>query len=418
MGGLFSCIKGCGRCTEPTETEQAVDTQLSLQVGTDLIALSTTMPTTDSQPSRKDGQGVAKSSETKPAADKKPQGKDGSNTAESSTAKSAMAPTQTAAAAVFRTAELLEDILSRVDVRTLLLSQRVSRTWNEIITSSPPLQRQLFFLAEHAESIEHMTTGRRRNPLLEQVFAPWFVDKGHHRADDCPNPFEALFPRAGGQAAEAKRLAFTRREASWRRMLVQQPACERLGFIRESGKPETEYSGAVLRFPLPGSRWVGRRRRWGDKNRWPREDDDGEEDDTVCPWATEPEDAAAAAAGPSVGGGSHDSGGVRMGAMYDLLLRFLGHQHSPRIGYQVVWREPAAEQPAYGIGWRTFSDHTILYQKYFGPEVAIVVFQEGARRLASDMADPRLRREWVCEGAQDEEKFLDLTYHYAQDWFG
>ncbi|KLU90780.1 hypothetical protein MAPG_10631 [Magnaporthiopsis poae ATCC 64411] len=152
----------------------------------------------------------------------------------------------------------------------------------------------------------------------------------------------------------------------------------------------------------------------------PREEGDDEDDDTVCPWVTEPEDdaAAATAADQSVGDGSHNSGGVRMGALYDLLLRFLGHQHSPRIGYQVVWREPAAEQPAYEVGWRQASDHTVLYQKYFGPEVGIVVFQEGDRRLASDMADPRLRREWVCEGAQAEEQVPDLAYHYAQDWFG
>ncbi|KLU90779.1 hypothetical protein MAPG_10630 [Magnaporthiopsis poae ATCC 64411] len=233
MGAILSCIKGCGRRTASSETEQAVDTQL--QVGTDLIALSMTVPTTDSQSSSKDGRDAAKSSETKPttdaqlsrkerrddaksseispAADKQPLGKDSSNTPEPSTAKSAMAQTQTAAATVFGTTELLEDILARVDIRTLLLSQRVSRTWYETIASSRPLQRQLFFLAEHAQSIEHMTTGRRRNPLLEQVFAPWFIDRDHHYTRDCPNPFEALFPRAGGQAAEAKRRAFTRREA-------------------------------------------------------------------------------------------------------------------------------------------------------------------------------------------------------------
>jgi hypothetical protein len=47
--------------------------------------------------------------------------------------------------AVFGTAELFEQILLQVDMKTLLLSQRVNTQWRDTITDSPALQKKLFF---------------------------------------------------------------------------------------------------------------------------------------------------------------------------------------------------------------------------------------------------------------------------------
>ena len=47
-------------------------------------------------------------------------------------------------AMVFATAELLEAILLYVDLKTVLLSQRVSMFWQAVINGSPKLQRALF----------------------------------------------------------------------------------------------------------------------------------------------------------------------------------------------------------------------------------------------------------------------------------
>ena len=41
--------------------------------------------------------------------------------------------------------ELLDAILQRIDIKTLLFAQRISRTWYNTIASSPQLQEDLFF---------------------------------------------------------------------------------------------------------------------------------------------------------------------------------------------------------------------------------------------------------------------------------
>lgn len=48
--------------------------------------------------------------------------------------------------AVFFVAELLENTLIDVDMKTLLLSQRVNRFWLQVIGNSQLLQKKLFFL--------------------------------------------------------------------------------------------------------------------------------------------------------------------------------------------------------------------------------------------------------------------------------
>lgn len=76
-----------------------------------------------------------------------------------------------AATKVLNTTELLEQILLGVDNKTLLLSQRVSKTFKDTIDRSVKLQRALFFqqdpeiqqAVERGEEVDHQ---REYNPLL------------------------------------------------------------------------------------------------------------------------------------------------------------------------------------------------------------------------------------------------------------
>jgi hypothetical protein len=49
--------------------------------------------------------------------------------------------------------ELLDIILQRVDIKTLLFAQRVSRHWRHTITSSPKVQEALFLRRKAASNI-------------------------------------------------------------------------------------------------------------------------------------------------------------------------------------------------------------------------------------------------------------------------
>lgn len=63
----------------------------------------------------------------------------------------------TAVDAVFDTAELLEAILSQLNPKDLLLSQRVGKTWKLAIAGSRGLQEKLFLRrigADHAPEFE------------------------------------------------------------------------------------------------------------------------------------------------------------------------------------------------------------------------------------------------------------------------
>jgi hypothetical protein len=73
--------------------------------------------------------------------------------------------------------ELVDAILLQLPMRDLLVNApRVSKTFNIIITSSPSIQRKLFFSADQSQP-----TGRRRgwtpNPLLREAFPPLFENE-------------------------------------------------------------------------------------------------------------------------------------------------------------------------------------------------------------------------------------------------
>jgi hypothetical protein len=131
-----------------------------------------------------------------------------------------------ARSAVGGTRDLLDLILPHLDMRTLLISQRVSRLWRVAI-QSPTIQKALFFHGDKGR------TDRIINPLLLELFPLWFrAPPASHPstwADHCNQP-QAL--RHLPLADPALNKAFTCREASWRRMLVQQPPLVRLGAVQ------------------------------------------------------------------------------------------------------------------------------------------------------------------------------------------
>ncbi|KAK3069387.1 hypothetical protein LTR53_012301 [Teratosphaeriaceae sp. CCFEE 6253] len=65
----------------------------------------------------------------------------------------------TAVEDVFATAELLEKILLRVDAKTVLLSQKVSRHWREVVVGSHLLQQKLYLRSATFEEALYLTQG-------------------------------------------------------------------------------------------------------------------------------------------------------------------------------------------------------------------------------------------------------------------
>ncbi|KAI9927726.1 hypothetical protein ASPWEDRAFT_549886 [Aspergillus wentii DTO 134E9] len=120
--------------------------------------------------------------------------------------------------------ELLEHILIFLDIRTLLISaQRVCRLWNQVIAQSKALQQALFFHPTDSKDQE-----RIRNPLLSDVFwsctVPWKLwDKPYGPASYQPENNKT------GIWNLIERIE--RENASWRRMLIQQPPTSRIGII-------------------------------------------------------------------------------------------------------------------------------------------------------------------------------------------
>ncbi|KAF2872848.1 hypothetical protein BDV95DRAFT_593254 [Massariosphaeria phaeospora] len=130
--------------------------------------------------------------------------------------------------AVLDTPELLENILSCLDSRTLLTSAyRVSRRWRATITGSPVLQRMLFFKAEEFVPQPDGRVERTHNPLLVDAFPPWFIDGGGLH---CLNGFSRSKFEDLPMAKSASTLrAFMQPTASWRIMFTSQPPVHKVG---------------------------------------------------------------------------------------------------------------------------------------------------------------------------------------------
>ncbi|KAK8120153.1 hypothetical protein PG999_004273 [Apiospora kogelbergensis] len=108
-----------------------------------------------------------------------------------------------AAQAVFATWELLEAILSSLTMRELLLLQRVSVAFRDVIRDSTPIQQKLFL---RPVATKTTASGEETvpNPLLMQIFPP--------------------------NSRRCKEEALNRSGASWRSMLVSQPPPRRLKY--------------------------------------------------------------------------------------------------------------------------------------------------------------------------------------------
>ncbi|KAE8335249.1 hypothetical protein BDV24DRAFT_156209 [Aspergillus arachidicola] len=129
---------------------------------------------------------------------------------------------------IFWIPEILEQVLLHTDVGTLLTSaQRVCRFWHDLTQSSRSLQTALFF--QPLRDSPSSATGRVYNPFLENKIWPQLFCGGpssHVRSLSKRIPVAALIDPED---------AYVRQEASWRRMLIQQPPASSIGvFVMES----------------------------------------------------------------------------------------------------------------------------------------------------------------------------------------
>ncbi|KAE8135354.1 hypothetical protein BDV38DRAFT_284989 [Aspergillus pseudotamarii] len=123
--------------------------------------------------------------------------------------------TQNAQDITLSTFELLELILLQLDTQTLLTAQRICQAWSRIIQESVPIQKALFFIPTDSSS----ASTKVQNPLLAKMFPSFFQS----------NP--TLLASVDMLQRPEKLEAYIRPEASWRRMLVQQPPIFRIGIL-------------------------------------------------------------------------------------------------------------------------------------------------------------------------------------------
>jgi hypothetical protein len=140
---------------------------------------------------------------------------------------------RTALKEVFALPELFSAILLHLPIHDLLLSAPlVSHTWNDLIARSPSLQACLFF---HPRP-HHPLSALEINPLLQAAFRPWF----HNRPLEYSYP-ALMFTSLDWNRSYAKQAAFSRKEASWRRMLPVQPPAKILEVVKLSYHEDQQY---------------------------------------------------------------------------------------------------------------------------------------------------------------------------------
>ena len=120
--------------------------------------------------------------------------------------------------------EVLEIILLHTDMRTILTScQRVCRDWRNLITKSPSIQKALFFTP--IKESEWGAGEKVPNPLLAEMFPTIFPAKVN------PGNRDFYFSDCTMTKDPVSLDRFVRKDASWRRMLVQQPPILELGLF-------------------------------------------------------------------------------------------------------------------------------------------------------------------------------------------
>jgi hypothetical protein len=137
--------------------------------------------------------------------------------------------------------EILENILLGLDEVTLLCkAQRVCRLWHDLVNTSPRLQRKLYL--KPVEQAQAINAAPRQNPMLVKLFFYEFDVPAHckpgYTGEKLPRDETIPFPTAtlrsliftyGKFAIMPNRFFY--KDASWRRMLVQQPCITTLGQI-------------------------------------------------------------------------------------------------------------------------------------------------------------------------------------------
>lgn len=132
---------------------------------------------------------------------------------------------------IFLITEILEMILLKTDIRTLLTSaQRVCRKWHSLIKCSTDLQAALFF--KPVRYVLPRGVLGIRNPLLTDCIWPWFCGRHALEWGAPPMEGEVKIPRSDPQDNER----FFRKGASWKRMLFQQPPRSCIGLVEKDGK--------------------------------------------------------------------------------------------------------------------------------------------------------------------------------------
>jgi hypothetical protein len=132
--------------------------------------------------------------------------------------------------AAFGIPEILEMILLNLDLRTLLYIQRTCRSWLSMIRGSSPIQKALYFTPIETTPDQ----SKVQNPLLREAFPALFklTDPDNPEDDyEYDEPTLAVFDM---MKTPTKLAAYLRPEASWRRMLLQQPPMCNFGVCRYS----------------------------------------------------------------------------------------------------------------------------------------------------------------------------------------
>nr|XP_056567974.1 uncharacterized protein N7489_003801 [Penicillium chrysogenum]KAJ5243705.1 hypothetical protein N7489_003801 [Penicillium chrysogenum]KAJ5275696.1 hypothetical protein N7505_004241 [Penicillium chrysogenum]KAJ5286163.1 hypothetical protein N7524_001469 [Penicillium chrysogenum]KAJ6140780.1 hypothetical protein N7497_011673 [Penicillium chrysogenum] len=151
-----------------------------------------------------------------------------------------MAPTPTPAQShALSIPEIFELILLNLDIRTLLTkASRICHSWSHFINSSPRIQWALFFRPlDHA-----LNKPKTQNPLLAETFPSIFdqfecTGKRNDLDTDTTNekPTSNVTLTTFDMIKNPHKWdAYIRPEASWRRMLVQQPPVYTLSLLRSN----------------------------------------------------------------------------------------------------------------------------------------------------------------------------------------
>ncbi|KAK8135595.1 hypothetical protein PG984_003535 [Apiospora sp. TS-2023a] len=273
---------------------------------------------------------------------------------------------------VLHTPELLEKILASCgDMRAVLLAQRVNLFWHDLIRDSSLLQCMLYFEAvppfapDEGLSPEELWDTFSVNPLLCHYFPGWlqqhkrprhlydfsappmcgvvsFAKDGCCREGDGNVSIDADEGEGSGMSVVPPfplkhREAFTRAGASWRRMLVCQPASMGLGF-RQTRRialwpGETQEARQQRPWPNPGWR----------QDRFVQDDDGG---------LARPRHIIGGFLDTSLEGkvgkddmSNADGGGLRMGTLFDICLQqYLYYSPAERRAehdhFQLDWMPP------------------------------------------------------------------------------